>query len=85
MWEATVVPDYVGRYVVRPGRTHAEIVVVDPAGHHVVERELPIDATGNAAWDYALWTLGWRRTGTWEPDELGFRCAVRAKPGRSTI
>jgi hypothetical protein len=37
---------------------------------------LPIDATGNAAWDFALWTLGWRRTGSWEPDEFGFRCAV---------
>jgi hypothetical protein len=44
-----VEPRYTGRYVVRPGREHAEIVVVDPAGHHVAEHELPIDATGNAA------------------------------------
>ena len=67
---------YIGRYVVRPGRAHAEIVIVDPDDRYLVEHELPIDATGRAAWDYALWTLGWRRTSTWEPDELGFRCEV---------
>jgi hypothetical protein len=67
---------YIGRYVVRPGRVHAEIVVVDRDGSNLVEHELPIDVTGRPAWDYALWTLGWRRTGTWEPDELGFRSAV---------
>ena len=69
-------PHYTGQYVVWPGHEHAEIIVTDPAGHRVVEHELPIDATGRAAWDWALHVLGWRRTGTWEPDELGYRCAV---------
>ena len=74
-------PPYLAQLTIRPASDVDDLTVLD--GDHRVVAQTSWRPAGNvvgtADWDRHLATLGWRRTGTWQPDALGFRCAVERR------